>query len=387
MHYARHWELHPALPYVAEWTTTARLSQQKARWRQLATNAIEPNPFYEPEFLLASAEHIEKADIRCIAVYRDGAHDAEMIGLFPLRRAQLTAGLPLPALELYRNAFSPLTAPLIAGPDAAGVWRCFFEAIARAADTPRMVLSRFMPTRRGAYAALEAAASASGRAIAVVEQHCRAAVENVSDFDSYTALYGTKRNKDIRRRERRLRELGSVEMRTVRDANGKRAALADFLRIEAAGWKGREGTAMACKPETQALAEAIFLSDAAEFDVLTLDGKTITVNANIVRNGVVYMFKTAYDEEYHQCSPGVTLDLHDIRNLVTHPERYSRIDSLAIAGHPIEARWCQREEIASVVIHTAEKADPSRATSFASLLRGANRLKGWVKEQIAARKG
>ncbi|MCA0424413.1 MAG: GNAT family N-acetyltransferase [Proteobacteria bacterium] len=387
MLYARQWELHPALPYVAEWTTTARLATQIDRWRALAAAAIEPNPFYEPEFLLASAEHIEKAEIRCIAIYSDGAHDSDLIGLFPMKRAQIMPGLPLPALEFYRNIYCTLTVPLIAGFDPAGVWRCFLDALARTEGAARTLLAPCMPSGRAAFAALETTLAATDRAMEIVHRHNRAAVANVTSFARYIEQYGTKRNKDIRRRERRLHELGTVDMRTVRDPEGKRAALAEFLRIEASGWKGQEGSAMACSPASKALAEATFLADCAEFDVLSVDGKAITVNANLLRNGVLFTMKTAYDEAFHQFSPGIMLDLYHIRNLAEQPERYTRIDSLAIPGHPIESRWCDKEEIASLVIDTTEHAGPSHARTMAGVLRGIGQIKSWVKEQIAARKG
>lgn len=385
MLYARQWELQPALRYVAEWTTTARLATQVAAWRDLASRTIESNPFYEPDFLLASAEHIEKADIRCIAVFRDGDRDSDLIGLFPLKRARLTGGVPIPAMEFYGNLYSVLSTPLIDRDDPVGVWHCFLEKLSRSADTPRTVLAPHMPTGRGAFAALEEALAMSNRHMARVETFARAAVEHVNDFNRYTEAYGTKRNKDIRRRERRLNELGMVEMRTVTDPDGKRAALEAFFRIEASGWKGKEQSAMACTPETKALAEAVFLSDCAEFDVLSVDGKPITVNANLLRNGALYTLKTAYDEAFHACSPGIMLDLHVVRNLAAQPERYTRIDSLAIPGHPIEARWCQREEIAALVISADVNAGASRVEATARLLRSFKKLKGWVKEQIAAR--
>ena len=387
MHYARQWELQPALRYVAEWTTTARLAGQIAAWQQLAARALEPNPFYEPDYLLASARHIEHGDIRCLAVYRDGARDSDLIGLFPLQRARLTSALPLPAFEFYRNDFTCQTTPLIDAEDAAGVWNCFFAALGRTPDAPRQLLSAMMPTSRGAFAALQQAQDDSGRALAVVETTARAAIEFTGTYKQYTDRYSSRRMSNIRRRHRRLAETGTLALETVTDPAGKITALAEFLRIEAAGWKGAAGTAMAQTPATKALAEAVFLSDAAEFDVLSIDGRAIAVMASIRADRVLYTIKTTYDESFSASSPGTILDQHVIQRTLCNPERYSRIDSCAVPGSAVETTWCEREEIASLVLGTTPAITQARTEATAKMLRNIARLKSWVKDQIAPRAG
>ena len=383
MLYARQWELQPALRYVAEWTTTSRLAGQRAAWQRLAENAIEPNPFYEPDYLLASALHIESGEIRCIAVYRDGARDSDLIGLFPLSRARLALGLPLPALEFYRNDFICQTTPLIDNADPVGVWNCFFAALERTSDAPRKVLASLMLTSRGAFAALEEAQQTAGRAMARVESFSRAAVDFKGSFASYSAQYSAQRQKSTRRKLRKLASMGHVEMHAVTEAADKPAALAEFLRIEASGWKGQEKTAMAQSPGSQALAEAVFLTDTAEFDVLSLDGKAIAVMASILSSGVLYTIKTAYDESYSGVSPGTILDQHQLQRVLDQPDRYSRIDSCAVSGNAVEAIWREREEIASLVIATTPALTQTRVEASAALLRQIGKLKSWVKEQIA----
>lgn len=383
MLYARQWELQPALRYVAEWTTTSRLAGQQAAWQRLAQNAIEPNPFYEPNYLLASARHIEANEIRCIAVYRDGARDSDLIGLFPLQRATLALGLPLPALEFYRNDFVCQTTPLIDNADPVGVWNCFFAALERTSDAPRKVLSGLMLTNRGAFAALEQAQQTAGRAMTRVESFSRAAVDFKGSFASYSAHYSAQRQKSTRRKLRKLASMGHVEMYAVTEPADKPAALAEFLRIEASGWKGREKTAMAQSPATRALAEAVFLTDTAEFDVLSLDGKAIAVMASILSGGALYTIKTAYDESYSAVSPGTILDQHQLQRVLDQPERYSRVDSCAVPGNAVEGIWREREEIASLVIATTPALSQARVEASAALLRQIGKLKSWVKEQLA----
>lgn len=386
MAYAHHWQYRPASRYVTEWTTTARLIARVEAWRALVGRTVEPNPFYEPEFLLASARHIEGRDIRCLAVFRDGARDSDLIGVFPLQRASMFEGAILPAMEFYRNDFVCLTTPLIDREDPAGVWEAFFDSFSNAPDLPRTVLTHLLPARRPAAMALKEVLAKRGLTAAEIERFARPAVEGLVDYDSYAAEFGTKRQKDIRRRARRLAEQGKVAMRTVRDPVEKLAVFDDFLRIEASGWKAEAGTAMACAAHTRALAEEVFMQPSCEFDILTLDGRTIAAVANIVRDGALYSVKTAYDEAYSAFSPGVRLDLWALGNLARDKNRYTRIDSCAIAGHPIGALWREREEIVAQAFAVSETVSSARVENTASLLRSFNRLKGWVKEQIGTKK-
>ena len=52
-----------------------------------------------------------------------------------------------------------------------------------------------------------------------------------------------KKTKELRRQRRRLLEHGLLKLATARDAATIVPALSDYLRLEAAGWKGRAGTA------------------------------------------------------------------------------------------------------------------------------------------------
>ena len=53
---------------------------------------------------------------------------------------------------------------------------------------------------------------------------------------------------NLRRRARRLQELGAVAVRRSDGAGDVDAALSDFLAVEASGWKGKGGTAIALDP-------------------------------------------------------------------------------------------------------------------------------------------
>jgi CelD/BcsL family acetyltransferase involved in cellulose biosynthesis len=116
---------------------------------------------------------------------------------------------------------------------------------------------------------------------------------------------------NLRRRARRLHELGAVALRrdgAPADADG---ALADFLALEASGWKGEGGTAIALDPALVRFYEGI-VRDAARrgtlaVRALTVDGRPVAVHLGVVHRGVYHLPKTAYDERLASVSPGQLL--------------------------------------------------------------------------------
>ena len=61
------------------------------------------------------------------------------------------------------------------------------------------------------------------------------------------ALSSSSRKK-LRQHRRRLAEKGALESKVVNETEAVGSAVEEFLRLEAAGWKGRKGTALLCKP-------------------------------------------------------------------------------------------------------------------------------------------
>ena len=116
---------------------------------------------------------------------------------------------------------------------------------------------------------------------------------------------------NLRRRLRRLGELGAVAVTRVDGPHGLDALLAEFLALEASGWKGDRGSAIALDPRLVRFYSTIAREAAARGAVavraLTLDGRAIAVHLGLVHRGVYYLPKTAYDERLAPVSPGQLL--------------------------------------------------------------------------------
>ena len=78
----------------------ARLAAIAPAWEELAANACEPNPFYEPWYLLGALRARRGDTMRCVLLW-DGAR---LAGLFPFERVPRYKALPLAALASWRHS-------------------------------------------------------------------------------------------------------------------------------------------------------------------------------------------------------------------------------------------------------------------------------------------
>ncbi len=87
--------------------------------------------------------------------------------------------------------------------------------------------------------------------------------------------------------------------------------LAEFLALEASGWKGARGTAVAADPRTRRFYERLVEVAAARgwlaLRSLDLDGRPVAMHLGLVYRGTYYLPKPAYDEALGPCSPGQLL--------------------------------------------------------------------------------
>jgi CelD/BcsL family acetyltransferase involved in cellulose biosynthesis len=116
---------------------------------------------------------------------------------------------------------------------------------------------------------------------------------------------------NLRRRLKRLGEHGAVAYGRVDGPDGLDAALRRFFQLEAAGWKGRGGTAIATDRRLVSFYSAVARAAAAggwlSLRELSLDGRAAAMHFALRYRGTYYLPKPAYDEALGPCSPGQLL--------------------------------------------------------------------------------
>lgn len=105
---------------------------------------------------------------------------------------------------------------------------------------------------------------------------------------------------------------GAMSFRRRR-GEAARQALPDFLALEAAGWKGKAGTAIARLPQALAyfdsLATHFAAADALQIDALLLDDRPLAMGLLVESAGTRHFLKIAYDETQARHSPGRALTI------------------------------------------------------------------------------
>jgi CelD/BcsL family acetyltransferase involved in cellulose biosynthesis len=116
----------------------------------------------------------------------------------------------------------------------------------------------------------------------------------------------------LRRMRRRAEQIGKVTWEALTPEPAAVAPLVEeAFRVEAASWKGREGTALAKDPLRGAFYRQYAVSAAEEgilrMCFLRIDGRAAAMQIAVEYRGALWIFKTGYDDEFKSCSPGSLL--------------------------------------------------------------------------------
>ena len=320
----------------------------RAAWDGLVNLAAEPNPFFEPWFLLPALEQWGASQRVVIKAW---FHEGRLAGLMPiLRSAKYYSHIVTHATGWdHPNAF--LGVPLVKTGLEDEFWRALlghFDHYARRALFLHLPL---LPAVGPLEAALARVLHEQARAQYTVGEESRALLTGETSAAAYLeAAMSTKKRKELRRQHARLAEEGTLAFERVEGSEGLAEWTAEFLALEAAGWKGAAGSALASAPDTRALFEQSLAGAAAagrlERLALRLDGRAIAMLVNFITPPGSYSFKTAFDEDYARFSPGMLLQLENLA-LLERPDLHWA-DSCAAEGHPmIERLWRDKRRVVS----------------------------------------
>jgi CelD/BcsL family acetyltransferase involved in cellulose biosynthesis len=321
-------------------------------WAALCTRAIEPNPFYAPEWALAVTKHVPGDENISALLAWDSPAKRKLIGFLPVTSTWRAMKLPLPALVTW-HGYAPLATPLLDKDHAVEAAAGLFAA-ARDAGAQALLFS-VLAEEGFAADAMRAALAREGRAAKVLHRESRALLDATANADAQLQdALGSKKLKELRRQRNRLADDGEVRFSVSVSPQQTEAALDNFMKLEAAGWKGQRGTALAAQEGlSRFIREAVRkLAPQGKFEVATVTrGADLIASGLILRHGDrAYFFKTAYDERLAKLSPGVQLALELTRHLCAD-ETVRSVDSTATADHPmINQIWKGRLAIAELLV-------------------------------------
>jgi CelD/BcsL family acetyltransferase involved in cellulose biosynthesis len=314
-------------------------------WTALARDASEPNAFAEPWFVAAALRSLPAGrEIRLIEARRGG----RLIGLLPFEIVRGYARLPVRVVQNWCHDHGFLGTPLVAAGEERAFWTASLAAL-NEADLPANLVHLWRMVEDGPVA----------RALGgpIVHRRIRAFLESdLAPAAYYEHAVRQKKRKELRRQRNRLADLGRVEARILDDRAGLEPWCDAFLALEQAGWKGREGTALACTPEGEAffreVVAAAWDEGRLQFRRLDVEGRPVAMLVNFLCPPGSFSFKTAFDEGFGHYSPGVLLQIENL-DLLDRPD-IAWMDSCAAQDHPmIDSLWTERRSIVRITVPLA----------------------------------
>jgi CelD/BcsL family acetyltransferase involved in cellulose biosynthesis len=283
-------------------------------WRALAERAVEPNPFFEPEFLLPQARAMGQVEaIELLALVNpSGAWRA----CVPLYHPSRWHRIPIRGVAPWRGHehYGLLGTPLVDRDQPTATVDELLVAIE--AVTPRMgcsVLDWLSDPDAGGVAA--AIRDDSPHPLEF-ERFERALVRRRAEGNYEELTLNSKKRRELRRQRRKLGEELGAEPETV-DRGDDPTAAADFVALEQRSGGADRKRLIGEDPDHQRFFEEVCTGFAAVGRLQLLElrcgGETVAAKCNLRAGDTVFMLKIAYDARFSSLSPGILLELDALK--------------------------------------------------------------------------
>jgi CelD/BcsL family acetyltransferase involved in cellulose biosynthesis len=295
-----------------------------AGWRDLAVRAVEPNPLYEPACVIPAARHQTFGHEIGLLVAEEGGR---MYACVPIRDVARWYKMPYRVVTSQVRRMGYLGTPLVDADRGEEAMRTLLATlVSRRRVSGSRLFALEQMTEGGPVAGyVDAAAAGLGLPMWTWESFERGFMIRRTE-PTYKQTQSRRHLSELRRRRRRLAEMLGAEPVVV-DRSDDPAAVNEFIAMESAGYKARNGVAMATVPGEPAYFRDMCRAFASEnrLCLLTLAAAGHTVAMQIwLRGGeALFMIKVSYDEAYGHYAPGVQL----------------HIDGMDYFHHRTDAKW------------------------------------------------
>jgi CelD/BcsL family acetyltransferase involved in cellulose biosynthesis len=361
----------PALSaFTIEAATDSQLLAVQSDWEDLLPRADTANVFMNPVLVQLVGQFYPVHRSRALLAWRSDGTRRQLVGVwaFGIGRARRSV-IPVPVLTAPPMPHGYLASPVIDRDCLDGVLEAMLAHISADPTLPKIVSLEAMGADTATMAALSRALAARGSSSCIFARWLRPKLASDLDGRSYVehALSSSSRKK-LRQHRRRLADRGALRFDLVAEAEAVRRAFEDFLALEAAGWKGRKGTALLSHASDAHFARAMIAALAAQgrayIYALTLDAKPVSTQIVLRAGRAAFTWKTAYDEDLADFSPGMLL-LEDYTAAFLADDTIGCVDSCAFDESGYMAAWTERAAIARLWFD----ARPGRSPVFVLLSR------------------
>jgi CelD/BcsL family acetyltransferase involved in cellulose biosynthesis len=340
---------------AVEIVDAASIADLHAAWADLLPRADTQNVFMDPSLLRAATAADPGGQRRALLAWKtiDGARRLVGVWSFAVGRPRWSV-LPIRVLTAPAYNHGYLATPVIDRGCLNETIEAMLDAIAAARGLPKILALDTLATDGATHEALIRVLAHRGTAPRVFEHMQRPRLSSDLDGKAYLEkAVSSSTRKKLRQYRRRLAEKGTVTSTIITEPDAVRHAVDRFLDIEAAGWKGRNGTALKCDD-----AEAAFMRGAmaaladrgnAAIHVISVDAKPVSLQIVARAGDVAFTWKTAYDEAYQDYSPGMLL-LEDYTTAFLADRSIAFVDSCSFDDSGFMSAWTERRPVANVWI-------------------------------------
>ena len=331
----------------AQITTIEEFSEQHVRdWSELSAEALEPNAYLAPEFVLPACRWLKGSGSALVARVENSS--GSLTGLGVLARIGRHLRFPFHSLRDFKTAHSFLGGVLLGKGDPVASFSAMASALLAEPGVNAITLSN-VPADGAQWAAMHAAGSALGLTWVEGDRYSRATVApGTHDHEVWEEWVSKGRRKSIRRGRARLEAHGPLTWRISTD--GSAAEVDRFLMLEHSGWKGCNGSSLRSLRNHEMFFREMIQRFADRhgvfFTELLLNGQIVAATCNLMTGQHGFAFKVAYDERYRQWSPGI---INEVQFLEDNPLKHTlvHLDSGASAGSYVESLWPGRRLLVS----------------------------------------
>lgn len=340
------------------WFEFERIAETElARWRELARRAAEPNPFFEPEFVLPAARHLGARGVRLL-VAKD--HAGDWLGCLPLCPSAVHYRLHLPIMASWCDPwYASLGTPLLLGDELEAAAERILDLALPRSRSPLIKLN-MLGADGPVAAALFAVLAQRGLTPASKRFYERAVINRETLAGGALSVIAPRHRRDLRRLGRRLEDELDAPL-DVSDQAASAAAVEDFMALEASGWKAAEGGAMLCAPEHASFFREVCAGfrESGRLQLLRLgtESRAVSYKCNLLCDDGVFCTRIAFDDALSHYRPGVQLELRMLEIFATEM-RQPWMDSCTLPGHTLfESLWPDRRPIGSYLVPAAGSPD------------------------------
>ena len=327
----------PDLKVHSEWGAVELVEAIAEEWRQLCSDGPCNEPFFRPEWIAAAIRAFAGQQRVLLITVRNGSRLRGVLPLLETKKGRtsrvtgirLRSASLIPRFEFVHDV----------GPDLADVVRAAWQHLRNLSGWDAIELVNV--PEGGAAERLLALAQEDGFPTCQHEYAMSPYIDLAEqrpgqDFSRFGV--SSRFRYHLRQGWREMSRRGTLRLRRTEKADPE--TLQHFYRLEQSGWKGKKGTAIACRPDLHHFYDAVVHS-AEQFGYLSmyfleLNDAIIAAHLAFTYGGRYYPVKVAYDESFSEYGPGHLIIGRILEDCVQR--RLSRFDCLGESTNA-KAKW------------------------------------------------